>query len=223
MPSDQKAILQQIDAIFSHVDTLISTARFGDLSDLSDQYGSEASTLLRSAIERLAPPGSSYVKNMGSITVYGGPQGLRTSIRPLTGILKALRLAYASGYLQSVQELAHADIFGDFLEMADHLLDNGYKDPAAVISGSVLEGHLRKLAVKNSIDILKTDASPKKAESLNSELAANSMYTKLDQKSVTAWLDLRNKAAHGQYAEYSKDQVSFMLQGVRDFISRFPA
>jgi hypothetical protein len=107
--------------------------------------------------------------------------------------------------------------------MANHLLENGFKDPAAVISGSVLEEHLRKLAGKSAIDVLKADASPKKADALNSELAAKLAYTKLDQKNVTAWLDLRNKAAHGLYPEYTKDQVSIMLQGVRNFVSRLPA
>jgi len=111
MPLDQQAILQQIDAVRSHVDGLISGSRHKDLSDLSDQGGSEASTVLRSAIERLAPQGSSYLRNISQATVYGGPQGLRSSIRSLMGILSALRLAYASGYLQSVQELAHADVF----------------------------------------------------------------------------------------------------------------
>jgi len=51
-------------------------------------------------------------------------------------------------------------------------------------------------------------------------LAAATVYNKLDQKSVTSWLDLRNKAAHGQYSEYSKEQVNIMFQGVMNFISR---
>ncbi|MGA2715977.1 MAG: hypothetical protein ABSG41_22980, partial [Bryobacteraceae bacterium] len=62
-----------------------------------------------------------------------------------------------------------------------------------------------------------------KADLLNSELTAASVYSKLDQKSVTAWLDLRNKAAHGQYSEYAKEQVLLMIQSVRNFISRLPA
>ena len=61
---------------------------------------------------------------------------------------------------------------------------------------------------------------PKKAESMNADLARARVYEKLDQKSVTAWLDLRNKASHGRYDEYEKKQVDLMLQGVRDFISR---
>ncbi|AIY39887.1 hypothetical protein LT85_0727 [Collimonas arenae] len=42
----------------------------------------------------------------------------------------------------------------------------------------------------------------------------------LDQKSVTAWLDLRNKAAHGKYSEYTKEQVEVMCQGVVNFMAR---
>lgn len=42
----------------------------------------------------------------------------------------------------------------------------------------------------------------------------------LDQKNVTAWLGLRNKAAHGQYAEYNADQVRVMQSGVSEFNAR---
>jgi hypothetical protein len=222
MPSDQ-AILQQIDAVFPHVGKLISKCKYDDLSDLSDQNGAEAATVLRSTIERLAPPGSAYITNLSKTSIYAGPQGVRQSIRPLLGILGALRRAYADGYLQSIQELTHADVFSDFLDMAEHLLGSGYKDPAAVIAGSVLEEHLRKLAAKNGTDITKSDGSPKKADTLNSDLAAKGVYEKLDQKGVTAWLDLRNKAAHGNYADYTTEQVSLMMQSVRNFISRLPA
>ena len=38
------------------------------------------------------------------------------------------------------------------------------------------------------------------------------VYNKLDQKSVTSWLDLKNKAAHEKYSEYTKDQVVLKFQ-----------
>lgn len=125
------------------------------------------------------------------------------------------------------REIAAAEIFSDFLEMAEHLLEENYKDPAAVLVGSVLEEHLRKLCVKNSLPLEftnpKGDLKPKKADTLNSDLMTAGIYTKLDQKSVIAWLDLRNKAAHGHYSEYTKEQVALFLQSVRDFLTRFPA
>ena len=57
---------------------------------------------------------------------------------------------------------------------------------------------------------------------MNNELGAMGAYSKLDQKSVTAWLDLRNKAAHGEYGQYTSEQVTTMLSGVREFAARVP-
>jgi hypothetical protein len=90
--------------------------------------------------------------------------------------------------LASLQELIHADMFASFLEMADHLLRSGYKDAAAVIAGSSLEEHLRKVAANHGVDPVDSSGRPKKADLLNSENAAASAYGKLDQKSATAWL-----------------------------------
>jgi hypothetical protein len=139
------------------------------------------------------------------------------------GILKAAKQETDGGWIFTVKGLVSAEIFSDFLEMAGYLLSENFKDPAAVMTGSVLEEHLRQLCIKSSIsiDIIK-DGKPvaKKAEMLNSELAGANIYNKLDQKNVTSWLDLRNKSAHGKYPEYSKEQVSLMFQGVSNFISR---
>jgi hypothetical protein len=109
--------------------------------------------------------------------------------------------------------------------MAAYLLGEGYKDAAAVIIGGTLEEHLRQLCPKYTIDIEVPTSSglkPKKADQMNADLSKKSAYTKLDQKLVTAWLDLRNKAAHGEYNEYTKQQVELFLSGVRDFIARIP-
>jgi len=51
-------------------------------------------------------------------------------------------------------------------------------------------------------------------------LAKAGVYGKLDQKAVTSWLDLRNKAAHAKYTEYAHEQVELMYAGVRDFVMR---
>jgi hypothetical protein len=146
---------------------------------------------------------------------------------PLVGIAQGLLADLKSGYMKSLVELLHADFFADFLEMAQHLLDCRFKDAAAVIAGTSLEVHLRALCAKSNISTTtsKSDGSilAKKAEALNTELAAAGAYEKLDQKNVTAWLDLRNKAAHGKYTEYQENQVSLLISGIRDFIGRKPA
>lgn len=64
--------------------------------------------------------------------------------------------------------------------MAEHLLEQGYKDASAVITGSTLENHLRKMCLKNNINLEQTNSkgktSPKKADLLNSELCKSSVY-----------------------------------------------
>jgi hypothetical protein len=221
MPLDQKAVLDQIDRVIAECRSLQGRSKFDDMSDVPEE-ASSATSLLFAAIERLAPPGSSYVKN-AKVQEQWLKGNIGVAVTPLIGVLNALRADYAAGNLQSITELIHADIFADFLEMADYLLQQGYKDAAAVVVGSVLEEHLRKLCQKNGIAVVQGGGGPKKTELLNSELAGSAVYTKLDQKSVTAWLDLRNKAAHGDYSEYTKEQVTLTLQGVQNFTSRHPA
>ena len=139
------------------------------------------------------------------------------------GILNAVQTEFKGGWLASTTGIVSAEVFADFMEMARHLLDEHYKDAAAVMIGGVLEEHLRQLCRREGIDteIVKDDSPvPRKADALNADLANANVYSKLDLKSVTAWLDLRNKAAHGRYAEYSEEQVGLMYSAVADFLAR---
>jgi hypothetical protein len=111
---------------------------------------------------------------------------------------------------------------GSPIEKTKRLLDDGEKDLAAIKLGTELEKHLRALAVHASIST-ESNGMRKKADRMNSELAAAGCYSQLDQKNVTAWLDLRNKAAHGHSDAFTAQQVAVMLEGVRDFIARHPA
>lgn len=192
-----------------------------------DGYGDTKTTLAfltsaRAVVHRITGKNSPYTKSLEEI--MGRNWGDDSKIVYILGVIESLANDYDSGYLESYSELIHGETFGNFLEMADHLFEEGYKDAAAVIAGSTLEEHLRQLCKKNSIDIeitnTKGDLVPKKADKMNSDLASTSVYEKLDQKSVTAWLDLRNKAAHGRYTEYSKEQVQLMISGIRDFLMR---
>jgi hypothetical protein len=144
------------------------------------------------------------------------------------GILRAVREDVQAGYLVTLRELVHADVFSDFLEMAEYLMDedHGYKDAAAVLAGGVLEEHLRQLYQRQTMSIEVQTANgtkPKKADTMNADLAAATVYNKNQQKIVTGWLGIRNSAAHAKYGEYTTEQVVSLIGGVRDFIARFPA
>ena len=146
-----------------------------------------------------------------------------TSVYEGRGILKAVKSELDGGWIFRVKDLISAEIFSDFLEMSEYLLNENYKDASAVMIGSVLEEHLRQLCNKNGIEVETIKGGRqifKKADLLNADLCKAEVYNKLDQKSITSWLDLRNKSAHGKYEEYTIEQVRIMYQGVLNFISR---
>lgn len=204
----KQEIIGQIDRALRLYEEHRRRSKYDDLSDLGTDVHEEVATIVSATIRRLAPDNSPY-REAGTL-------------RGRIGSLRALRRDYDEGYLSSVQGLIRAELFADFLEMADHLLEQGYKDPAAVLVGGVLEEHLRALCKVRSIST-SVSGRPKKADAMNNELGATGAYSKLDQKSVTAWLDLRNKAAHGEYGQYTSEQVTAMLSGVREFAARVPA
>ncbi|MEO6909235.1 MAG: HEPN domain-containing protein [Abditibacteriaceae bacterium] len=138
-----------------------------------------------------------------------------TPVLNAQGILKGAKNDYENGYLFEARTLIQAEVFDDFLEQAEYLLQGGYYHAAAVIAGSILEDGLRQLCIRNNIDI----PEKPKMDSMNSLLTKENVYNLLAQKQITALADLRNKAAHGQYDEFTKEDVKQMILQVRSFMA----
>jgi hypothetical protein len=220
----KEQLLRHIDDVLAYRKTMRTKGKYDDLSGLPSWEYERFITMALAAIERATGADSIYAKQAidTSKSREERPDWFRC-FRSVESILESVRDAIESGYLETASSIIHASLFADFLDMSQHLLDEGYKDAAAVIAGSSLESHLKQLCSKQGIDItLATSAgiSPKKADRLNADLAGAKVYSVLDQKNVTAWLDLRNKAAHGQYEKYVAGQVGLLISGVREFISR---
>lgn len=132
-------------------------------------------------------------------------------------ILRAAREDIEGGYLQKMETLVSASVFTDFLEMAEHLLDNGYKDPAASLAGAVLENGLRRICGSNNLTVKSDD----NISSLNKRLADNSVYNRLQQREIEVWNKVRDYADHGHFNEYMADDVEKMLGGVNKFLSNY--
>ena len=141
-----------------------------------------------------------------------------THFTQMLGVARAIKHEIENGLLIDFKALVQAELFADFLEMGDYLLQEGYKDAAAVIVGSVLEDHLRAISTRLGLPLTNETGKPLTMEPLNSQLTKADAYSKLVQKQVTTWAHVRNKAAHGQYTEYTKEQVQMMLLFVQSFV-----
>lgn len=225
MYGNKEDVLAQIDALFETCGASANTKLPGwqQLEHLGTPGITLRTTRAMAILDRFASPRSEYRRAAQEPFENGHDSGDAIALSRVLGALAAFRADVEAGHAQSVAELIHADVFADFLEMADELHRKGFKDPAAVLAGSVLEEHLRKLARKSGIPSQDAKGKPLNAERFNQGLASAGIYNKLEQKNVTAWLALRNNAAHGKHDEYDPRQVAALIQSVRDFLVRNPA
>jgi|ERR1043165_196971 hypothetical protein len=197
----------------------------------SELSGSELAPLMAwvsrvgQIIRKLAGPSSAYetiyqtaLKEESFTFIHANHCG---HISQIYGAVRGLQEDLKAGLLADLRLLLQADIFADFLEMADHLLKEGYKDAAAVLIGGVLEDALRKLAQKAGLSLTGSSGRPLTIDLLNVALAKAAVYQPLTQKQITSWADVRNSAAHGHYTNYSADDVKQMLYFVQKFCADY--
>src|SRR5690554_6443141 len=148
---DNSIFVKQLDEIIKRFEELKRTSQQSDLSDHPKYERQSLISRTIAAIERISGDKSTYTKEVKRILEKN--PALHTHTTSIIGVALALRDDLKNDYLKSYEELIHSDLFSDFIEMSEHLLNSGYKDASAVVVGSTLESHLKKLALKNEIDI----------------------------------------------------------------------
>ena len=159
---------------------------------------------------------SEYYTSFNSIVTAATRVIFKTHAQNLIGVLLAAKSDIEGGVLLKIEQLIRADTFADIHEQATYLLDNRYKDAAAVLFGAVLESALRKLCEKQGLAIGLNEA----IDLMNTKLASGTsqLYSKLVQKQITAWADIRNNAAHGHFDKYSEKDVEDMGKWISNFL-----
>ncbi len=218
----EEAILESVNEFRKDADTYKRNTLGANIHANYVSYMSKKSfSKLAQAISDLAPKQSIYYRRAISIPYvpnWGNAEELR-------GIAENLKEDYEKDYLFNIEETIAESIFTDILEQAKFLLSEKLVRASAIIAGVALESHIRKLATKNNIPITKDDGKYVRSEKLNEDLKGASIYDTTYLKHVSAWLDLRNKAAHPDDPEIDKkgDLVEAMISGIGNFILKFPA
>jgi uncharacterized protein YutE (UPF0331/DUF86 family) len=207
-----KDMTKQLEALFDEAQRFLK-----EYNDDSAGAGILANRL-EAAVTRLSVKGSIYREQLKRGSGYSSRDRLIHDLEVALALGRDLK----DGWTETVVELVHADTYSNYLEMAEALLAKGYKDAAAVITGTSLEVHIRALCEKNSVTTA-VAGKPKKADTMNADLKKAGVYSGLQQKQIMAWMDLRNKAAHGDYGDYDKDDVRQFIDGVQAFLMKYPA
>lgn len=171
----------------------------------------EVKTSALNLIARIAGDSSVYYRELFA---FGGDRTIvNRSI--MMGILKAAMIDFREGFMADAKLLISAEVFADFLIQAEMLLENGYKDAAAVVIRAVLEDGLRRVCVAKGIAVKDRDGVHQLAESL----VKQNGLTAVQFKEIEAKKEVGNKAAHGKFSEYSSaDVVAF-----HEFVQRLLA
>jgi len=214
------------DQYLKHIDSIIAIYENAnrnerDLLDDGTSYGLIAR--IQDTVKKVVGEQSPYYVKVDEVVNSDWHYSYIVDV--LIGVIKSLRDALTDGFLVESGRLLRREVFSDFLSMSQHLLEEGYKDPAAIMAGSTLEAHLRQLCVNHGISETTVNArgatKPKTASRLNDDLYKAGIYRGTDHKNITAWLSIRNSAAHGHYNEYTDKEVDLLIAGIRNFIERY--
>jgi len=143
-------------------------------------------------------------------------------------ILEALKEEFEKGFLGDLLLQIEAEIAADYMGQAEQLLAEGQSGkydhvPAAVLSGAVLEKALRTLCEKQvpPIATVNSKGEPLTLNPLIDALKKASVFNELKAKQLRAWTNIRNKAAHGEFDQFSRHDVEVMIRGIEDFLATF--
>ena len=197
-------------------------ARIDQLVEQASQVGPEAQRVeiqgwyirVRTLLNEILPDDNLYLEAIedSSSAPFGAVGYLQ--LRESAALLSRLREDLADGSLTPLSILVSGEIFSDLLEMAEHLLENGYHIPAASVAGAVLEDGMRSIAARRNVQW----EGQSSIALLNKLLLEDRFYSTVKFKQIDTWNTVRNKADHGEFGAFGPKDVREMVDGVKDFL-----
>ncbi len=202
---DKEEIVQKFAALRKKADELTQNFDRGQRGAPVDYFEVRASAL------------NLLARTAGETSIYYRELLANESMNPhcMTGVITAAMTDYREGFMADAKLLVSAEVFADFLVQAEVLLDNDYKDAAAVIIRAVLEDGLRRVCLSKGIEV-----KPRQGvDDLASQLTRHNVLTAVQKSEIDGKRELGNSAAHGRFHEYRKaDVVAF-----HEFVQRLLA
>jgi len=161
------------------------------------------------------------------IPQFGSDHGCLSYPPTLLAQLKGLRDDFQHGFLDNVAERVAAEFAADYMGQAKGLLTDGGNGSynhllAAFLCGAVLEKSLRDLCAREvpPLPTTKADGKPFTMQPIIQTLKKADVILATEAAQLIAWAAIRNKAAHGEFNGFTRQEVAAMIDGVQDFLSR---
>jgi hypothetical protein len=139
------------------------------------------------------------------------------------GILTAAGKDLRGDWLETTSGAITRDVLTDMLQLAKVQLDSKNLRAAAIIAGAVLEKQLRNLCLAKGIKIyneIQNKAVAKKGLQLTGAAYKGQIYNRLENKEMSSWLELYDRAAESKNDDIPAELVKTMVSGVLSFLTK---
>jgi hypothetical protein len=173
-------------------------------------------------LDQVVPESSLLRKTVNGLDTLGSEP---TKIEFMVGFLRSVRKELETGSLDSLAMQIEAEVLSDYLDQASAVLLGAKDEPnhiaAAVIAGASLERCLRTLCDAQAPvePTVNEKGAPLGMNALIDSLKKREVFNELQAKELRAWAALRNYAAHGNFTEFTREQVESMVAGVLRFVT----
>jgi len=116
---------------------------------------------------------------------------------------------------ESIGDVLQAELFDNELSAAEELFSKGHLRAAGIISGVVLEGHLKKVCARHKIKLRKKST----IANLNDALKKEEVIELPDWRRIQLLGDIRNICGHKKKTDPTEDDIETMLSGTKKIIS----
>ena len=180
-------------------------------------------TSIATLLAQLVPPGHVHRQTVENLSRL---KNKKDQLEYGISLLRSLREDFCAGRLDDLAIAVEAELAADYMGQAERLLggnQSGEYDhvPAAVLAGAVLEKTLRTLCAMQEppVSTSKANGEPKTLNPLIDDLKKSGLFSETKAKLLRHWADVRNKAAHAEFGQFTRNDVQQMIQGINTFLA----
>lgn len=148
-------------------------------------------------------------------TIVAKPSSVAPKVRMQAEIVGSLK-SLLNDYFYNLEIELESNIFDSELDSAYELLKKKFFRPSGVISGVVLEKHLKNVCDNHCVQITKKDPG---ISDFIEKLKENKVIDVPTWRKIQALGDIRNICAHNKGVEPTEQQVKDLLDGTKSIIT----
>lgn len=157
-----------------------------------------------SALQDTFGPKSPHLNNFQR--VYDDFHGYDFELNHARGIFQAAVSDLGAGYVRNLERQISGELLGDFLSLAKSALAEGHTSVAAVLASAALEDTLKRLAIRESLDVQDAPMTE-----VVSALKSRGLVSGAQKSLLSVMPKLRDYAMHANWDKLTAPDVASLI------------